>query len=231
MNTVGDLLDVPHPDEDLAMQRGRRRYQYHQFRATAYKTANYLRYNGVGDHATVAIVDDPDPKAVFGFLGTALLGGRVRFDPDGPVDTAVLLGPTGELANYDVAGGCKRIGYGDEPTDPTWAYFEREIWSENPFFPEMDVDGAASLTDEWTQADALRAARDAADDLTPDDVVAVRGPLSDPTVQIAGIFAPLVAGASILFPTADQQGTVVVGSEDGPEERVLDVPAVPPADE
>ncbi|MFB6132079.1 MAG: hypothetical protein ABEJ44_01580 [Halanaeroarchaeum sp.] len=231
MNTVGDLLDVPHPDDDLAMQRGRRRYEYSRFRATAYKTANYLRYNGVGDHATVAIVDDPDPKAVIGYLGTALLGGRVDVDPDGTVDAAVLLGPTEELGDYEVVGGCKRIGYGDEPTDPTWAYFEREIWSENPFFPKMDVSGEVSLTDEWTQAEGLRAARTAADDLTADDVVAVRGSLADPSVQIAGILAPLVAGATILFPSADQRGTVAVGSDDAPEGRVLDAPTDPPADD
>lgn len=231
MNTVEDLLDLPHPDDDLALRTGRRRYEYARFRATAYKTANYLRYNGVGGGRTVAIVDDPAPEAVFGFLGAALLGGRARFAPDQPVEAAVLLGPTEDLDEYDVAGGCKRIGYGSEPDDPSVAFFERDIWSENPFFPKMDVNGSAVLTDEWTQSAALGAAEKVAETLSTDDVVTIRGPLSDPAISVAGILGPLVAGAAILFPTADQTGTVAVGADDVPEERVLEAPSSPASHE
>ncbi|UWG47396.1 Acyl-CoA synthetase (AMP-forming)/AMP-acid ligase II [Halanaeroarchaeum sp. HSR-CO] len=231
MDTVGDLLDLPHPDEEPALRNGRRTYEYHRFRATAYKTGNYLRYNGVGQQATVSLLDDLAPEAIFGVLGTALLGGRIRFDPETDVEDTVLFGPTDELDGYDVAGGCKRIGYGAKPTDPSWAFFEREIWSENPFFPPTDVDGDATLVDGWTQTVALRAARNAAADLSPDDVVAIRGSLTDPSTLIGGVLAPLVVGATILLPEDGQEGTVVVGAEKGPEERVLDTPDAPPASE
>ncbi|MFW6003217.1 MAG: hypothetical protein ACOCPT_02225 [Halanaeroarchaeum sp.] len=229
MDTVGDLLDLPHTDEAPALRSGRRTYEYHRFRATAYKTGNYLRYNGVGEQATVTVLDDPAPETIFGFLGTALLGGRVRFDPEADVTDTVLFGPTDELDAYDVVGGCKRIGYGAKPTDPSWAFFEREIWSENPFFPPTDVEGDATLVGEWTQSVALRVARDVAAALSPDDVVAIRGPFTDPSTLIGGVLAPLVVGATILLPVDDQEGTVVVGTEEAPEDRVLDAPDVPPA--
>lgn len=229
MDTVGDLLDLPHPDEEPALRNGRRTYEYHRFRATAYKTGNYLRYNGVGRQATVAVLDDPAPEAIFGVLGTALLGGRVRIGPDPEVEAKVLFGPTGDLDDYEVGGGCKRIGYGATPTDPTWAFFEREIWSENPFFPKTEVDGDAEFVGEWSQSAALRAARTVAADLSPDDEVAIRGSLTEPSTVVAGVLAPLVVGATILLPEDDQQGTVAVGGTDAPEERSIDPADVPPA--
>lgn len=229
MDTVGDLLDLPHPDEEPALEHGRRTYEYHRFRATAYKTGNYLRYNGVGSQATVSVIDDRAPEALFGFLGTSLLGGRVRFDPDDPVEDSVLFGPTNQLSEYDVAGGCKRIGYGEKPTDPSWAFFEREIWSENPFFPPTDVEGDAALVGEWTQSAALREARSVAADLSPDDVVAIRGSFAEPSTLIAGVLAPLVVGATILLPEGDRTGTVAVGTRDSAEDRILDASDRPQA--
>lgn len=231
MDTVVDLLDLPHPDDDLALQMGRRRYEYHRFRATAYKTANYLRYNGVGPHATVAILDVPAPETLFGVLGTALLGGSVRIAPDRAVDDAVLFGPTEDLDEYDPAGGCKRIAFGAEPTDPTWAFFEREIWSENPFFPKTEVDGETNFVEGWSQREALQTAESIAAELDGDDVIAIRGSFTDPAVLIAGVLAPLIGGGSILLPNSDQTGTIAVGATDVPEERTLTPPDHPGAAE
>jgi hypothetical protein len=223
MDTVGDLLELDHPDEATALEHGRRRYEYHRFRATAYKTANYLRYNGVGPHATVAILDDLAPEAVFGVLGTGLLGGTVDVAPAQSVDDAVLFGPTADLGDYEAAGGCKRVGYGTKPEDPTWAFFEREIWSENPFFPKSEIDGEVTLVDDWSQRAMLERAQEIATGLSPDEVVAVRGSLTDPATLVGGVLAPLVVGATILLPEDDQTGTVAVGDPDAPEERVLSV--------
>lgn len=231
MDTVVDLLDLPHPDDDLALQMGRRRYEYHRFRATTYKTANYLRYNGVGPHATVAILDVTAPETLFGILGTGLLGGNVRIAPDRTVEGKVLFGPTEKLDEYDSAGGCKRIAFGAEPADPTWAFFEREIWSENPFFPETEVDGETEFVEGRSQRDALQAAESIAEELGEDDVIAIRGSFTDPEVLIAGLLAPLFAGATILLPDSDQTGTVAVGATDVPEERTLTLPDHPGAAE
>lgn len=217
MDTVGDLLDLPHADDAPALRAGPREYDYRRFRATAYKTGNYLRHCGVGSAATVAIRDEHDPETGFGFLGAALLGATVDFDPDSTVEGTALLGPTDALDGYDTAPGCTRIGYGSEPADPSWAYFEREVWSENPFFPETSIDADATLVPGRTQSTAIQAARDVAAGLTTDDVVAVRGSLADPETVVAGLIAPLVAGATVLFPDAEQTGTVAVGGTDAPE--------------
>lgn len=227
MDTVVDLLDLPHPDDDLALQMGRHRYEYHRFRATAYKTANYLRYNGVGPHATAAILDEQAPETLFGVLGTALLGGSVRIAPDRTVEDTVLFGPTEQLDDYDPAGGCKRIAFGAEPTDPTWAFFEREIWSENPFFPKTDVEGGTDFVEEWSQRTALQAAESVANELGEDEVIAIRGSFTDPSVLIGGVLAPLIAGTPILLPDSNQTGTISVGAMDSPEERILTPPDTP----
>ncbi|MFB6093489.1 MAG: hypothetical protein ABEJ77_00920 [Halanaeroarchaeum sp.] len=224
MDTVVELLELPHPDEAPALESGRRSYEYARFRATAYKTANYLRYNGVGDHATVAIVPERTPETAFGVLGAALLGGTVEMDPPDEVDATVLIGPTDDLDAYETTPGCKRIGYGNPPEDPSWAYFEREVWSENPFFPQVDVDGATPLLDGVTQGSALTRAREIGADLRPADDVAVRESLANPDAIVAGLLAPLVVGATVLFPSEGQTGSVAVGA-DGPEERT--VPATP----
>jgi len=217
MDTVGDLLELSHPDDAPALRAGTREYDYRRFRATAYKTGNYLRHCGVGAGATVAIRDVPDPESVFGFLGAALLGATVRFAPEPAVESTVLFAPTETLDEYDVNPGCTRIGYGSEPADPSWAYFEREVWSENPFFPETSVDPESTLVTDWTQSAAIDAARDVAAALTTEDVVAVRGSRTSPETVIGGLLAPLVAGATVLFPDADQTGTVAVGATDAPE--------------
>ncbi|MFW5937719.1 MAG: hypothetical protein ACOCSN_02130 [Halanaeroarchaeum sp.] len=231
MDTVVDLLDMGHPDDDLALRMGRRRYEYHRFRATAYKTANYLRYNGVGPHATVSLLDEPAPETVFGLLGTALLGGSVRVAPEEVVNDAVLFGPTEGLDEYDAEGGCKRIAFGAEPADPSWAYFEREIWSENPFFPKTEVDPEVEFVGEWSQRGALAAAESIAADLSTADRVAIRGSFTDPAVIVAGVLAPLVAGATVLLPDADRTGTVAVGAADPQESRTLTAPDHPTARE
>ncbi|MFB6082181.1 MAG: hypothetical protein ABEJ67_05100 [Halanaeroarchaeum sp.] len=221
MDTVGDILDLAHPDGATALHTPTREYDYHRFRATTFKVGNYLRHCGVGDHAIVAVLDVPAPETVFGFLGTALLGGAVAFDPVTTVDATVLLGPTTDLAAYDVEPGCKRVGFDEEPSDPSWAYFEREVWSENPFFPESPADQDDALLPGLTQREVVDRAEETAAALTADDEVAVRGPFADPGTVVDGVLAPLVAGASIVFPDDDLVGTVAVGG-DGPEGRRMD---------
>ncbi|MFB6134445.1 MAG: hypothetical protein ABEJ55_05610 [Halanaeroarchaeum sp.] len=225
MDTVVDLLDLPHPDDALALQRGRREYEYRRFRATAYKTGNYLRQCAVREGATVSLHDLPEPETVFGLLGAGLLGGRARFDPDGSVAADVLLGPTAALSDDDPEPGRKRIGFGEKPEDPTVAYFEREVWSENPFFPPSAVEGDARFLDGLTQGEALGLARTVSADLSPDDVVAVRGSFADPSTVIGGVLAPLVVGATVLLPADDQEGTVAVGGTNPPESALLEVPS------
>ncbi|UPV73138.1 hypothetical protein M0R89_11325 [Halorussus limi] len=246
MDRLGDLVARERRSGDAALvaPRENRTYDYHRFCTTAWKTGNFWRRRGVHAEAGVAVADDPEPEAVFSFLGAALLGARTRFGPPdarggeaADFDARVVVAPRDEIAGYEVPPGCQRVGYGGPPDDPAIAHFERDVWSENPAFPETPVDpeSVALVADEgrdgaddrpvreFSHADLLAAAREVADEwgLEPGDEVAVRAPLSNPGTVVAGVVAPLFAGAAVLFPDDDATGDFAVGSNDAPEEAVV----------
>jgi len=258
MNALGDLVTRDRPSGDaassrppdsggrrgddpaLSAPRERRAYDYRRFRTTACKTGNFWRRRGLHAGATVAVADDSEPEAVFAFLGAALLGARTRFGPPGEVDARIAVAPRETVEDYDLPPGGQRVAYGGPPDDPSVAHFERDVWSENPAFPETAVDpdsvalvaaGEGDAPDrEYAHADLLSAARTVADDwgLGPGDEVAVRAPLAEPGTVVAGVVAPLVAGAAILLPDGDAVGdyAVVADGADPPESRTVAASAV-----
>ncbi|WP_276300391.1 hypothetical protein [Halorussus lipolyticus] len=240
MNALGDLVARDRRSEETALvaPRENRTYDYHRFCTTAWKTGNFWRRRGVHDEATVAVADDPEPEAVFSLLGAALLGARTRFglpatgetgdsgqtgdsEKAADLDARVVVAPHDEIGDYEVPPGCQRVGYGGPPDDPAIAHFERDVWSENPSFPETPIDpetvALVADGDEFTHADLLTAAEEVADDwgLEPGDEVAVRAPLADPGTVVAGLVAPLVAGAAVLFPDDETAGDFAVVAESG----------------
>jgi len=236
MDKLGDLVTRERRSDDIALvaPRENRRYDYHRFCTTAWKTGNFWRRRGVHADATVAVADDPEPEAVFSFLGAALLGARTGFglptargDDADALDARVVAAPSEEVGDYEVAPGCQRVGYGGPPDDPAVAHFERDVWSENPAFPETPVESEAVALvagdDEFSHADLLTAARAVADDwdLEPGDEVAVRAPLAAPGTVVAGVVAPLLAGAAICFPDGEETGDFAVADGDAPEESVV----------
>lgn len=256
MDKLGDLVTRERRSDDTALvaPRENRRYDYHRFCTTAWKTGNFWRRRGVHAEATVAVADDPEPEAVFSFLGAALLGARTRFGLPGArggddaahagdaapdartetdaLDARVVVAPSEEIGDDEVAPGCQRVGYGGPPDDPAVAHFERDVWSENPAFPETPVESEAVALvagdDEFSHADLLGAARAVADDwgLATGDEVAVRAPLAAPGTVVAGVVAPLLAGAAVLFPDGEATGDFAVADGDAPEETVVRPEAV-----
>jgi len=242
MNALGDLVARGRRSDDPALSapRERRAYDYRRFCTTAWKTGNFWRRRGLHADATVAVADDPEPEAVFAFLGAALLGARTRFGAPGDVGARIAVAPRGAVDEYALPPGGQRVAYGGPPDDPSVAHFERDVWSENPAFPETAVDPesvalvAASEGDapdrEYSHADLLSAARTVADDwgLGPGDEVAVRAPLAAPGAIAAGVVAPLVAGAAILLPDDGAVGdyAVVADGADSPESRAVAASAV-----
>ena len=242
MQTVIDLLEsigVGGPDEggesesspdgDSAIQliAGERTYDGTRFVQTVYKTGNYLRHCGVHEGTVVEIVPVAAPETLFGILGTALLEGQISFGIGTAADPSVRLGPTEELAGSDVPPGCTAIGFGTAPEDPSWAYFEREIWSENPFFPPVEIDSTHPFL-EWdeesrTFQELLEQAQSVAKTLDGSDRVAIRAPLDTPGVLTCGMIAPLLSGAAILLPDAEQIGTVAVADGAAPESKTFDL--------
>lgn len=230
-DTITGLLEGIDPETQVLVA-GEREYTGKRFVESVYRTANFLRHCGVHDGAHVEIVPTPAPETVFGILGTALLEGEVSFEPGASESPAVRLGPTDELDSAPIPPGCKPVGFGDPPENPSWAYFERAVWSENPFFPEVDpdparpllVDGGAqtSVRSLLSRAQGVAGRSDASGQLDAEDVVAVRTPFGSPAAIVGGILAPLLVDATIMFPDSGQVGTVALSDGPAPEPRRLD---------
>jgi hypothetical protein len=222
-----DRPALRHPASDRA-------YDWRRFCTTAWKVGNYLRNEGVREGATVGIAADRVPEPVLTLVGASSLGATVRFDPPetGPQgELKALVVPTARVDDYDYPAGTRYVAYGEQPADPSYAYFEREVWSENPTAPPdivspetalLAVDGRAV-----SHTAGLAAAREVVGDwgLDTETTVAVRGPLTHQGVVAAGVVAPLLAGGEILLPDAsDAVGDCAIlgpDTDDAPEARTL----------
>ncbi|NEU57433.1 hypothetical protein [Halorussus sp. MSC15.2] len=238
MDALGDIVarDRRSDDPALVAPRGNRHYDYRRFCNTAWKTGNYWRRRGVHEGATVAVADAPAPETVFSFLGAALLGAKTRFGTtdasvgDDDFDARLVVAPRDEIGDYDVPPGTQRVAYGGPPDDPSVAHFERDVWSENPAFPETPIDpetvAIVAGDNALSHAEVLAAARRVADDweLAPGDEVAVRAPFSVAGTAVAGVVAPLLAGAVVLLPDDDATGDFAVAQGGAPEEGGVVVP-------
>jgi len=231
--TLTELLarDRRSPDPALVHDPTGRRYDYRRALTSAWKVALFLRNEGVRGGMAVAIAEDDAPEAVLSFLGAGLLGATVSVGPGSVDGVKAVVAPTERLAEFDTGAGTRLVGYGAEPADPSVAYFERDVWSENPTLPPdrpapddplLSADGTV-----YGHTDLLEAATAVADthDLTPGTEVVVRARLARPGVLVAGVLAPLVAGAVSVVPDGETVGDIAVG--DGPEPVVVDPDAYP----
>ena len=237
MDVLGDLVARSRRSGDAALLAPAlgRTYDYRRLCTNAWKVGNYLRHLGVRTGRGVALVGDDRPEVVLSLYGAALLGATVSVDPppERPVDARALVTPADRVGAYEVAPGTQRVAYGDPPDDPSVAYFERDVWSENPTEPPDRVapdDVLLSTTDgrEYTHAAVLSAARRVVDEwgLAAADSVAVRAPLSRPGTVAAGLVAPILAGGSILLPGGGAVGDVAVSDGNVSESRVVDPASV-----
>lgn len=233
ISVLGELLARDRRTDEPALldDANARQYDYRRFCTTAWKVGNFLRHFGVRAGASVAIAAERRPEPVLSVLGTALLGGVGSVGTE-PTKPRVLIAPTADLETYSCPPETHRIGYGDQPDDPSDAFFERDVWRENPTKPPARVtpDTPVLRTEDtaYTHRAVLRSARSVVDqwDLTTDSVVAVRAPLEQPETIAAGVVAPLVAGATILLPGEDSAGDCAVVTETGAETQLLTVDAI-----
>ncbi|MFD1513532.1 hypothetical protein [Halomarina rubra] len=232
MDVLGDLVARSRrsADDALLVPALGRTYDYRRFCTNAWKVGNFLRHLGVRGGRDVALVGRGRPEPVLSLYGAALLGATVSFDPPAtvPTETRALVTPTDRLGDYAVDAVTKRVAYGDAPEDPDVAYFERDVWSENPTEPpdRVEPDGAALRGADgrtYTHREVLDAAARVAEEwhLGPEDSVAVRAPLSEPGTVVAGLVAPLLVGGSILLPDEGAVGEFAVADGDAPESDVV----------
>lgn len=230
MDTFADLLARERRSKAPALRAHGsrvRRYNYTQLCTLSWQSGSVLRHVGVAKGRRVALAASPSPEPVLTFLGAGLLGAIVEFEPEKAVDARALVAPSSSIADYELPPGGQRIAYGERPDDPSTMFFEKEVWSENPVIPPIDIspdDDVLSAGGElYTQGQLLGAAEHVIKqfDLTADDEVAIRTPLTEPGTVVAGILAPLVVGGTIVFPGEESEGTVAVSEGEAPEERVI----------
>ncbi|WP_338727910.1 hypothetical protein [Haladaptatus sp. DJG-WS-42] len=206
-----------------------RRYNYTQLCTLSWQSGSVLRHVGVAKGRRVALAASPSPEPVLTFLGAGLLGAIVEFEPDTEVDARALVAPSSSIADYELPPGGQRIAYGERPDDPSTMFFEKEVWSENPVIPPIDIspddEVLAAGVEVYTQGQLLRAAENVIEEyaLTDEDEVAIRTPLTEPGTVVAGLLAPLVVGGTIVFPGEDSEGTIAVSAGEAPEERVIEL--------
>ncbi|EMA46188.1 hypothetical protein [Halococcus saccharolyticus] len=206
-------------------------YDYHRLLTNAWKTGNFLSHLGVRRGRTVGIAGR-QAAAVLAFLGTASLGGVARFDPPTSIDARAVVAPTDAIDDFELPPGGTRVAYGDSPDDPGAAHFERDVWSENPTLaptevvaddPVLAADGSSVSHAELLDT-AGRVVERAG--LTAGDAVVVRASLTHPETVAAGIVAPLLTGATVVFPAAGTVGDVAIATESAPEGTIVDPTAI-----
>lgn len=227
MNVLGDLVHPERGTDELWIHRPgprSRSWSGEQFCVEAWKAGNLLRHYGIREGTTVGFRDDSDPdgtpnaQAIIALFGAWTVGASVDVDPASLERVDVLVGPADRLDGRELPPGCKAIGYGGRPEDPTVAHFEGERWSENPVqFPAEIKPADPALRAkgaELTHAELLAAGRRAREEcsIEPTDRVALSASLSDPGAVVVGILAPLLAGATI---TLGGESTVTVAERDG----------------
>ena len=226
--TVADVLARDRRSDHLAHRHGPsgRSYDYRRFLTTAWKSGLFFRNEGVRGGMVVAIAGDSIPETVLSFLGAGLLGATVEFEPDTLTEgTTALVAPTDRLDEFETPPGTRLVGYGTEPDDPAVAYWERDVWSENPTLPPDPVapdDPLLRAGDAtYSHAEILDSAVAIATehDLGAGDEVVIRSPLTDPDA-VVGLLVPLVARATLTVPAAETTGTLGIGA--GPDDATVE---------
>ncbi|RRJ32659.1 acyl-CoA synthetase family protein [Halocatena pleomorpha] len=232
MTRLNELLARDRRTDVLALrdEANDHQYDYRRFCTTAWKVGNLLHHFGVRTGTTVVVAGRQRPEPILSVLGTALLGGTVRVGSE-IADARALIAPTVDFDSDTRQPGTHRIGYGERPTDPSDTFFEQDVWRENPTQPPGRVAPDTPLVETteatYTHKAVFSAAQSVVDrwDLTADTTVAVRAPLKRPETIVAGVVAPLMAGATVLLPDGGV-GDCAVVAETGPESRTLTVDAI-----
>jgi len=227
METLRDVLAAARDRDGTALAAAGRPapYGYREFGTNGWKAGNLLRHYGVRPGAGTAVVVGPKgagpadrrvgvpdaPAPLSALLGGAALGATVDLTPASPVEDRALVVPAGWRGRYDPAPGCAVLAYGGPPEEPGVAHFERESWSENPIEVPGSVgpdDPAVSIDGEvYTHGELLDAAEAVSREhgLAEGSRVSLRAPVTEPGGLVAGVLAPLAAGATIRLPGTDRE--------------------------
>ncbi|WP_276271206.1 hypothetical protein [Haloarcula litorea] len=247
METLGDIVAAGRERDGVLFTAPERTapYSYGDFCTNVWKGGNLLRHYGVREGTGVAVVagpkdpgegDEPGrlrdgPDALLAFLAATQDGAVVDIDPPGAVDAAALVAPAAWLDRYELAPGTKALAYGGPSDDATVAQFERELWSENPLAPPAEVgptDDALAAGRTYTHGDLVAASGRVAEEYGVDatTTVALRAPVTSAGAIVAGLLAPMRAGATVRLGGDDTADLAVAAEDEVPEETVVRPDAV-----
>ncbi|WP_224269054.1 acetyl-CoA synthetase [Haloprofundus salinisoli] len=232
MNVLGEIVARDRRTDRSAVHlpAADRTMSYHDFCTTAWKAGNVFRHLGLAGGRGVEIEPVGSPESLLAFFGASLLGSPVRFEVRGDDETRLVVATVDRETSFDPSPGTKLVVYGGRPTRPETTHWETEVWSENPAIPPYDVaPSTPALVDDesYTHAELLEFAEGVVDEyaLTDASRVVVRSSLSHSGVVVAGVVAPLLAGATVVLADADVGNSgdfAVSATDDVPEPTVVD---------
>ncbi|CCC40766.1 acyl-CoA synthetase family protein [Haloquadratum walsbyi] len=237
---IGDIMDRNRRNGTIALRADAadRYYTYRDFITTSYKSGNVIRYLGGRSGDEMLLVPDPLPEPVLAFYGAAQLGIATRFDKTVQLNHSteelprVVLAPSTQEEAYELPPGHNLAVYGDSPTETETTHWETEVWSENPAIHPTSVapsDIALNADKQtYTHEELITAAVRVVDrvNITPGADVVVRESLMNPHVVVAGLIAPLLAGATIVFPDETTTGEIGVSTDTVPEPKQIDLNSI-----
>jgi len=242
MQTLVELVAAGRERESVLFTSPERAapYSYRDFCTNIWKGGNLMRHYGVRTGMDVAVVVGPKnpeagaepgvlrdcPDGLLGALAATMNGAVAQLNPPDEVDATALVAPANWLDRYELAPGTKALAYGGPSDDPTVAGFERELWSENPLQPPGEIapdDPAVDDGESYTHGELLDASERVVSEygVGAEMTVAVRAPVTTAGAFVAGVLAPMRAGATVTF-GGDEPGDITVAPEAvGDENRVV----------
>lgn len=220
METIKELVAAGRDRDGAAIDALDRSapYSYRDFCTNAWKAGNLLSHYGIRPGATLAVlagpkdataesefgdIDSPDP--LLAVLGAATVGAEADLTPAEPIDERAAVLPTGWLDRFEFAPGCSLVAYGGPPEDPSVTHFEGQSWSENPTEPPDAVSQADVLLvsgeERFTHEEVVDATVELVErhDMDENTRIALDAPVTEPGTLVAGLFAPLSVGATIVL--------------------------------
>ncbi len=223
MNSLVDALsrDIP-PDELTLFAPGNppASYTRAEFVEMVWKTGNLFRQLGAHEGSVVAVAPDTSAAVPLAIVGGFLNGATVHVDPPNDVEATLLVAPGTQIHQYNLPPGAQCIAHTDSTNDPAIHSFAESVWSENPFFPHdrifADTCALADTVYRFEHGEIVDRVVGVLESgaIEAGDEVVVRAPLSDIRTVIAGLVAPLYAGAAVRFleedPSEQHEGDVAI---------------------
>jgi len=243
MQVLGELVAAGRERDGMLFSTPERSapYSYREFCTNVWKGGNLMRHYGVRSGMAVAVVvgpknptegDEPGylrdaPDGLLAVLAATLDGAVADLDPPSEIEATALVAPAAWLDRYELAPGTKALAYGGPSDDPTVVGFERELWSENRLQPPGEVGpddpAIADSGGTYAHSELLRAGERVVGeyDIDAETTVALRAPVTSAGAVVAGLLAPMQAGATVRFGDDAASDVAVADGDDVPENRVV----------